>query len=300
MNSDISDVPENTIKPADEFLAEKACKGDKSAVEELIRRYQNWVYNLSLRMCGNYTEAEDLTQEIIMKFITNLSSFQGKSRFKTWLYRIAVNHNLNVKKHAWERYFTSFSQHTRLKEIMDKKGIESAVINEAEQKILTEELKTSCLGAMLLCLNRVQRLTIILGPVFNIDSCTAAKYLDLTPENFRQILARARKKISGFLNSECGLYNQKNHCRCEDKINTAVKMGIIKRQKNLKKETPKQKLGAFLSDNADIVDYALDLKLRDFFRQMPIYKSPSFSRFIKRILNNNKINNLIRFGEVSE
>jgi DNA-directed RNA polymerase specialized sigma24 family protein len=59
---------------------------------------QAWIYNIAVRMLAHPQDAEDATQEILIKALTRLSSFEGHSRFRTWLYRIVVNHVLNMKR----------------------------------------------------------------------------------------------------------------------------------------------------------------------------------------------------------
>ena len=73
-------------------LVDKATVGDKKSLETLIEGVQDLVFNLSLRMLGTFADAEDATQDILLKMITHLSSFRGESSFTTWVFGIAVNH----------------------------------------------------------------------------------------------------------------------------------------------------------------------------------------------------------------
>jgi RNA polymerase sigma factor (sigma-70 family) len=84
--------------PEDCGLVARAQGGDRDALEGLVRRHQGWVYNIALRMLYHPQDAEDATQEILIKALTRLSSFEGRSSFRTWLYRIVVNHVLNMKR----------------------------------------------------------------------------------------------------------------------------------------------------------------------------------------------------------
>ena len=68
-------------------LVDKATSGDKKALETLVTDVQDMIFNLSLRMLGTFADAEDATQDILLKMITHLSSFRGESRFTTWAYR---------------------------------------------------------------------------------------------------------------------------------------------------------------------------------------------------------------------
>ena len=80
-----------------ENLIEKAVAGDKKSLEEIILSVQDTVFNLSLRMLGSFADAEDASQEILLKVITHLSSFRQESAFSTWIFRIAVNHLKDYK-----------------------------------------------------------------------------------------------------------------------------------------------------------------------------------------------------------
>jgi DNA-directed RNA polymerase specialized sigma24 family protein len=84
--------------PEDRALVLRAKSGDRAALEELVRRHQAWIYNIDVRMLYHPQDAEDATQEILVKALTALSSYEGRSSFRTWLYRIVVNHVLNAKR----------------------------------------------------------------------------------------------------------------------------------------------------------------------------------------------------------
>lgn len=84
-------VPGTGVGHDDSALVARARLGDSSAFDELYRRYRDQVYTLCLNMCGNRDEAQDLLQETFVHACRGLSKFGGRSRFTTWLYRIAVN-----------------------------------------------------------------------------------------------------------------------------------------------------------------------------------------------------------------
>src|ERR1700688_419346 len=93
----------------DQSLVMRARSGDRKALEELVQRHQGWIYNIAIRMLYHPQDAEDATQEILVKVLTPLSSFEGWSSFRTWLYRVAFNHLLNVKRGREELRGTTFS-----------------------------------------------------------------------------------------------------------------------------------------------------------------------------------------------
>jgi RNA polymerase sigma factor (sigma-70 family) len=82
----------------DENLVARARAGDRKALEDLIEHHQAWIYNIALRMLFHPQDAEDATQEILVKIVTRLSSFEGRSSLRTWIYRIVVNHVLNMRR----------------------------------------------------------------------------------------------------------------------------------------------------------------------------------------------------------
>src|SRR5260370_40613423 len=95
--------------PEDRRLGARARSGESDALEELVRRHQAWIYNIAVRMLYHPQDAQDATQEILIKALTPLSSFEGRSTFRTWLYRIVVGHVLNTKRGRLEPAGLSFS-----------------------------------------------------------------------------------------------------------------------------------------------------------------------------------------------
>jgi RNA polymerase sigma-70 factor (ECF subfamily) len=79
-------------------LVNRAKAGDRAAFEELVRRYRGRILALALHLSGNESEAEDITQEVFLKAYQKLDSFEGRSHFFTWVYRMAVNRALNAKR----------------------------------------------------------------------------------------------------------------------------------------------------------------------------------------------------------
>ncbi len=201
-------------------LVVQATAGDKKALEALISGVQDIVFNLSLRMLGTFADAEDATQDILLKMITHLSSFKGDSTFTTWVFSIAVNHLKNYKKHMFARYAPSFEyygddiENGKIEDVPD-------LTQNVEKDILAEELKMSCTNVMLQCLDTESRCIFILGTMFKVDSRIAGDILDMTPEAYRQRLSRIRKKMADFLGQYCGEYGG-GRCKCKDRVNYAI------------------------------------------------------------------------------
>jgi DNA-directed RNA polymerase specialized sigma24 family protein len=83
-------------------LALAARDGDRAALEELCRAVQQPMYRLALRFCGNPADAEDAAQEVLIRLVTNLGSFEGRSRFTTWAYTVAVRQLLRTARRGAE------------------------------------------------------------------------------------------------------------------------------------------------------------------------------------------------------
>lgn len=90
-------VTEN-INIDDRMLVRRYCDGDMKAMERLIVKYQDRLFNTILRMCGNRDDAVELTQDAFVKVLESIDKFEGRSSFYTWLFRIAVNLTLNYCK----------------------------------------------------------------------------------------------------------------------------------------------------------------------------------------------------------
>src|SRR3989440_10916480 len=96
----------------DRTLVARTRAGNREALGELVQRHQGWIYNIAVRMLAHPQDAEDATQEILIKALTRLSSFEGRSSFRTWLYRLVVKHVLNMRRGRAERPLT-FSEYGR-------------------------------------------------------------------------------------------------------------------------------------------------------------------------------------------
>ena len=210
----------------DKILISDAIEGDKKALEKLLERYQDWIFNVALSFAADRDDAADITQEVLVKIMTKLSTFRQESDFKTWVYRIVKNHFLNMKRRKYEMYSMTFDSFARdLDEIPDTDLAGHSY--EVEEKLLVEEAKLSCMKAMLLCLDREQRLIFILGELFEFPDSVGSEVMEISKENFRIKLHRAKQQLYNFMDNKCGLINKKNPCRCARKTASYVKLGFV-------------------------------------------------------------------------
>ena len=91
-------------EPGDVELARLSAGGDTKAFEQLYRRHFRRVYALCLRMLGDQTLAEDLTQDVFIQLFNKIGSFRGESAFTTWVHRVTVNacRDVALRRRAWE------------------------------------------------------------------------------------------------------------------------------------------------------------------------------------------------------
>jgi RNA polymerase sigma factor (sigma-70 family) len=212
---------------SDAELVELTKNGDRAALERLVLRHQAWIFNIAVRMVFQPQDAEEVTQEVLVKVITKLSTFKGESKFRTWLYRIVANHVLNMKRRSAETKITTFADYgaaikrTPDFDLPDRKSV------PVDLPVLVEEAKNGCTMGMLLCLDRKQRLIFTLGEILGATDAVGAEVLEMTAENFRQCLARARRDIHSFMNNQCGLVNTSNPCRCAKKTRGFIEEGHV-------------------------------------------------------------------------
>lgn len=98
------------------IVIERCKKGDLSAFDELVRRYEKPVYNFAYRMAGNYDDASDIASEALIKVFNAIGSFRGDASFTTWLYRIVTNVYLDHRKRRRGRGDVSLDEYLELDE----------------------------------------------------------------------------------------------------------------------------------------------------------------------------------------
>ena len=258
-----------------ETLVKKSVTGDKKALEEVVIQIQDLIYNLAIRMLWHPDDAKDATQDILIKIITNLSSFNHKSAFTTWVYRLASNNLINFKKKKLKKTI-SFEQY----ELQLNQGFSDTINytnNKAEQNLLIQEAKIGCSNAMLQCLSKENRLTYILGEILDFSSTEGAIIFDITPESFRKRLSRSRKSLHNFLNKNCGIINSDNKCKCYKKVNNSIKNGFIQPNNLLFTENIKN---TTLIDSIENIQNEVSL-----YQTNPEYNTPkSLLKEVKRII----------------
>lgn len=274
-------------------LIGQVLEGSAQALEQLVQRHQHYIYNIALKMVLNPFDAEDITQEVLIKMVTKLGQFQHKSNFRTWLYRITFNHFLKMKKYQLEDHITSFDSYgDGLDNIQD---VELTAEEQIAQKELIVEAKLGCMLGMLLCLNRTQRLVYILGEVFEVNHTMGAELLDISKANFRKKLQRARHDLYQFMHRKCGLVNKANPCRCARKTTAFIKEGWVDPD-HLKFNTAYvQSIQQKVDAKNKVLDQLLAQDYQPLFQSAPFQEKPHAQKFLKALLNDQKVKETFNF-----
>jgi RNA polymerase sigma factor (sigma-70 family) len=207
-----------------ETLARGAAEGDRAALDAFVRRIQDDVYGLALRMLAEPADAEDATQEILVKVVTHLSGFRGESGIRTWVWKIAMNHVLSFRRSRRELGL-SFEQ---FEELLETGLAADAALGEPPvDALLEEEVKLGCTHTMLTCLDRSHRAAFVLGAVFELPGEECAQILEIDPAAFRKRLSRARRRMRDFMERSCGLVSDAAACRCRRQIRPSIHAGLL-------------------------------------------------------------------------
>ncbi len=185
---------------SDEELARRASSGQHEAFEVLLGRHQERVYSLVRRLTRNRHDAEEAVQETFLTVLRRLGTFRGEARFSTWLYRVAANTALQLRRrHArgmvapLQRYLPAF----------DRDGghagpIEAAPAGHAEERLDRRRLTVLASRALEL-LDERYRIPFVLRDLEEIGTAEVAKILRISESLVRQRVHRARLMLRGYL-----------------------------------------------------------------------------------------------------
>lgn len=206
----------------DEQQIKEACAGNRAALEAIVRAAERPIFNLALRMLANRADAEDATQEILIKIITHIGALRDINAAGAWAMQIACRDLMGRRKRgrveSMRLTFEGFAadlDHGR-------QDLAEGTLSQAETTLALEEVKVGCTLAMLTCLQRPARMAYILGEIFEMTDQEAAHAMDITPTAFRQRLTRARKAVTEFVTQTCGVVSAENRCRCASRITPAL------------------------------------------------------------------------------
>jgi RNA polymerase sigma-70 factor, ECF subfamily len=170
-------------------LIENAQKGDRKAQTQLVIRYEKKVFNLALRMMRDKEDAEDVMQETFLTALRKLHTFEGRSQFFTWLYRITMNISLQkLRDRNKGNAMVSLSD-------PDIESIHGQHLSEwpsFNRKLMSNEEFRTLLDQAIRKLPAIYRSVFILRDLEGLSTIETEKLLDLTESNVKVRLMRAR------------------------------------------------------------------------------------------------------------
>ncbi len=263
-------------------LVRLSLTGDKKALSDLIELHQTFIFNVAWKMVHDINDANDLTQEVLVKVMTKLYQFEFKSKFRTWLYRIVTNEFLQAKRREGEKRFISFEDHAKKLDALPSPYISPE--EEFELNEVADELKYQCMSGMLMCLTREQRLVYIIGDTFGVDHNVGAEVMNLSPGNFRVKLHRARTELHNFMQNKCGLVNTANPCRCKKKAKALVELGALDKDSMKFNVDFSSRIRDYVDSNYVDVSENFEHKYTELFREHPIRKRLNAETIVNDIL----------------
>jgi RNA polymerase sigma factor (sigma-70 family) len=248
-----------------EAAAAAAAAGDAHALEAVLAGVRDDVYGLALRMLWHPQDAADATQDILIKVMTRLGTYRGDAALRTWVFRVAANHLLSVRRGRAERQELSFEGFAA--DLADGLA-DPPEHSDVDLGLLEEEVKVGCTQAMLACLDRDHRLAFVLGSVFGLPGAAAAAVCDVEPQVYRKRLSRARSVIRHFMQAHCGLVNSDAACSCRRRVTAATRNGRVDPDRLLFATAPRRDLGPAIQEMEDLHATAA------VFRSQPAYATP--------------------------
>ncbi len=176
-------------------IIELAQKGDRKALSELVKQYEQTVYNFSFKICRHRDRAEHTMQETFLSMVKNIHQFSGDSKLSTWLYRVVANHCLMLARSENKYGFTSLDDEDSLideSSIADWKVTPEKVTENKELKIILDEAIQK--------LAPEYRIVFLLRDVEGLSTEETAKIVELSVPAVKSRLHRARAFLRNELN----------------------------------------------------------------------------------------------------
>jgi RNA polymerase sigma-70 factor (ECF subfamily) len=194
------------IKDKDFELIQAINDGQTDKFHDLVKRYEKKLYNFSLRMCRDHSDAEDMIQETFLNVFKYLKNFRYETKFKNWLYKVAAS--TCIKK----RRKSKFAPDKELSLDEFRPANETEIPDHVPDwalmpldKLLNHEL-SSMINQEILSLPKKYRLIIVLRDIEGFSTLETAQILNLSPSNVKVRLHRARlylrDKLKGYFEND--------------------------------------------------------------------------------------------------
>jgi RNA polymerase sigma factor (sigma-70 family) len=259
-------------------LVTQALSGDRVALENLIHRHQPWIYNVAFRMVMVPQDAEDVTQEVLIKVLTKLSTFdRAKAAFRTWLYRIVANHVINMRQRGYEAAISRIEDYySFVTKVPDEEPDSSP-----ETQVALADIKNGCIMGTFLCLERQQRLAFVLTVAFDVTDVQGSEILGVTRAAFRQLLARARARLHEYVQGNCGVVNPAAPCRCAKKVRGFMRGGAYDPRRRMFVQDGAPRLAEVVGERLERFNAEIYPEYARVVRDQPFFRAPEMTTWLR-------------------
>jgi RNA polymerase sigma factor (sigma-70 family) len=259
-------------------LVAQALSGERSSLEALVKRHQPWIYNVAFRMVMVPQDAEDVTQEVLIKVLTKLSTFdREKAAFRTWLYRIVANHVINMRQRGYEAAISRIEDYySFVTRVPDEEPDSSP-----ETQVALADIRNGCVMGVFLCLERQQRLAFVLTVAFDVTDAQGSEILGITRAAFRQLLARGRARLHEYVQGNCGVMNPAAPCRCAKKARGFMRGGAYDPRRQMFVQENARRLADVVGDKLQRFDNEIYAEYARVVREQPFFRPPEMTAWLR-------------------
>lgn len=275
----------------------KIQNGCQESFAHLIRKYQKYIFNIIVRISPNvsFHEAEDISQEVLIKVYNNIPDFRFECTFKVWLYKIVINSaidfirkNKKAKQNKWVNLRVSDNEYL-------EKYHPDLLNNPVEARMLIKEMQIKCLIGFFVCLNQRERAVYIFGTILKLPGKMGAQILEMTYANYRKMHSRSKQKIENIMQNSCSLINKKAKCQCKKALSQCLQNNYIKKGKyEYSSDDVKLFRKSLLSANSVFRKF-LNKKCHKILRSLPQYESRHTIDSIKKIVTSQDFKAVVNF-----
>lgn len=183
---------------------DRAIAGDVDAFESLILVHQKKVYNIAYHFFYKHEDAQEMAQNAMIKAFQNISNFQKKSSFETWLFRITTNICIDEKRKRQKSEFISLDDKTKEDEYVFREKIPQTVFVLPEGALLKKELQDK-IKIALEKLNVESRTVIVLRDIRGLNYDEISEIINVPLGTVKSRINRARQMLREILSTEMEL-----------------------------------------------------------------------------------------------
>lgn len=193
------------MSDTERYLLEKAKNGDVEAFEQLIEGCQKKVFNIALRMIGNYDDANELAQEVFIRIYKSIKTFKEESLFSTWVYKVTTNICLDELRKRKKMKVTYLDEEIKTEDSEIKRQVEDERPTpdvQVEKNEVRKVVHNAIKG-----LSEEQRVMIVLRDIQGFSYEEIAKFLKCPEGTVKSRINRARSSLREILKTEMELFD---------------------------------------------------------------------------------------------